>query len=70
MLKAIYFFLALSAMGVLLYQFGFLFGIPYTPTKPDMTITLSALTAAVIFTGLWYAGVVNRERLPPEILLK
>jgi ABC-type amino acid transport system permease subunit len=70
MLKAIYLFLALAAIGVLIWQFGFLFGIPGAPENPDMTITLSALTAAIIFFGLWYAGVANREKPQSKILLE
>lgn len=67
MLKAIYLVLALVATGVTVWQIGFLFGIPGAPTKPDFTITLSALTAAVIFFGLWLAGVVNRRKSPDRI---
>ena len=52
MLNAIYLILALAAAGITVWQLGFLFGIPGAPTQPDLTITLSALTAAVIFTGL------------------
>lgn len=70
MLKAIYLLLALAATGVIIWQLGFLFGIPGAPAKPDMTITLSALTASVIFFGLWYAGVVNREKLQSNVLLE
>lgn len=68
MLKAIYLILALAATGVTVWQIGFLFGIPGAPAKPDFTITLTALTAAVIFFGLWYAGVVNREKGRERIL--
>jgi NO-binding membrane sensor protein with MHYT domain len=62
MLKAIYLILAVAATGVTVWQIGFLFGIPGAPPKPDFTITLSALTAAVIFFGLWLAGVVHRQK--------
>lgn len=68
MLNLIYMFLALAATGVTVWQIGFLFGIPGAPAKPDMTITLSALTAAVILFGLWCAGVVHKERLKTNAL--
>lgn len=70
MIKAIYLSLALAATGVIIWQLGFLFGIPGAPAKPDMTITLSALTAAIIFFGLWYAGVVNREKLQSNVFVE
>ena len=68
MLKTIYLLLALAATGTIIWQLGFLFNLPMAPPKPDYTITLSALTAAIIFFGLWYASVVNREKLPERIL--
>ncbi|HEX8268239.1 MAG TPA: hypothetical protein VF596_22765 [Pyrinomonadaceae bacterium] len=68
MLKTIYLILALAATGTMIWQMGFLFSIPGAPVRPDYTITLSALTAAVIFFGLWYASVVNREKTPERIL--
>lgn len=68
MLNAIYLILALMAAGVTVWQLGFLFGIPNAPANPDMTITVSALTAAVIFTGLWLAGRVHREGSKPKLL--
>ncbi len=68
MLNAIYLMLALAAAGVTVWQLGFLFGIPGAPTNPDLTITLSALTAAVIFTGLCLAGRVHREGSKPKLL--
>ena len=68
MLNLIYLFLALASVGVTVWQLGFLFGIPGAPTNPDLTITLSALTAAVIFTGLWLAGRIHREGKPKLLL--
>lgn len=68
MLKTIYLILAFAATGTMIWQMGFLFSIPGTPAKPDYTITLSALTAAIIFFGLWYASIVNREKSPERIL--
>ena len=68
MLNAIYLILALTATGVVVWQFGFFFGIPNAPTNPDVTITLSALTAAVIFTGLWLTGRVRRKDSKPKLL--
>ena len=61
MLNLIYLILALASAGVTVWQLGFLFGIPGAPTNPDLTITLSALMAAVIFTGLRLVGRVRRE---------
>ena len=68
MLNAIYLLLALAAAGVTFWQFGALFGIPGAPAQPDMTITLSALTAAVIFLGLWLAGRVHKEKLKSNLM--
>jgi len=68
MLNLIYLFLALASAGVTVWQLGFLFGIPGAPTNPDLTITLSALTAAIIFTGLRLAGRVHREGSKPKLL--
>lgn len=68
MLKALYLILALAATGIIVWQMGFLFSIPGAPPKPDYTITLSALTAAIIFFGLWYASVVHRDKSPERIL--
>jgi hypothetical protein len=62
MLKAIYLTLALVATAVCIWQIGFLFNLPGSPKKPDYFITLTALTAAMIFYGLWLAGVIHRER--------
>lgn len=70
MLNLIYLFLALAAAGVTVWQIGFLFGIPGAPAQPDLTITLSALTAAIIFFGLWLAGVVHKDRLKSNALLE
>lgn len=68
MLNAIYLILALIAAGVTFWQIGFLFGIPGAPDKPDMTITLSALTAAIIFFGLWMAGRIHKEEASSKLM--
>ncbi len=68
MLNAIYLVLALVASSVTFWQMGFLFGIPGAPEKPDMTITLSALTAAVIFFSLWMAGRIHKEEGKSKLL--
>lgn len=68
MLNLIYLFLALASAGVTVWQLGFLFGIPGAPTDPDLMITLSALTAAVIFTGLRLAGGIHQEDSKPKLL--
>lgn len=68
MLNLIYLFLALASAGVTVWQLEFLFGIPGAPTNPDLTITLSALTATVIFTGLRLARRVHREGKPKLLL--
>jgi hypothetical protein len=68
MLNAIYLILALAATGVTVWQFGFLLGIPGAPAQPDMTITLSALTAAIIFFGLRLAGRVRKEELKSRLM--
>lgn len=68
MLNAIYLILALVASGVTIWQMGFLFGIRGAPEKPDLTITLSALAAAVIFFSLWMAGRVHKEEEKSKIL--
>ena len=68
MLNAIYFILTLAATGVTVWQIGFLFGIPGAPAQPDMTITLSALAAAIIFFGLWLAGKVHKEELKSRLM--
>lgn len=68
MLNAIYLVLALVATGVTFWQMGFLFGIPGAPEKPDMTITLSALAAAVIFFSLWIAGRVHKDEGKSNLL--
>jgi nitrate reductase NapE component len=68
MLNAIYLILALAAVGVAVWQIGFLFGIPGAPAQPDMTIALSALTAAIIFFGLWLAGRVHKEELKSRVM--
>lgn len=62
MLKTIYFILAIVALGITVWQIGSLFGISTSPQKPDYAITLTALTAAVIFSGLWYAGGTDHEK--------
>ena len=67
MLNLIYLILALASAGVTVWQLGFLFGIPGAPTNPDLTITLSALMAAVIFTGLRLVGRVRREGSKPKL---
>jgi hypothetical protein len=68
MLNAIYLVMALAAKGVIIWQFGFLFGIQGAPAQPDLTVTLSALTAAVIFFGLWLAGRVHKEELKSRLM--
>lgn len=68
MLNLIYLALALASAGVTVWQLGFLFGIPGALTNPDLTTTLSALTATVIFTWLWLAGRVHREGKPKLLL--
>ncbi|MDQ3043263.1 MAG: hypothetical protein M3R11_12945 [Acidobacteriota bacterium] len=68
MINAIYLILALTAAGVTVWQIGFLFGIPNTPTQPDMIVTLTALAAAIIFFGLWLAGRVHREELKSKLM--
>jgi hypothetical protein len=70
MLNLIYLFLALAAAGITVWQIGFLFGIPGAPAQPDFTITLTALTAALIFFGLWYAGVVHKQTFKAKALLE
>ena len=67
MLKAIYFMLALAALGVTFWQMGFLFGISSAPVKPDYPITLTAFTAAIVFFGLCLASIINREKSPDRI---
>ena len=67
MLNLIYLILALASAGVTVWQLGFLLGIPGAPTNPDLTITLSALMAAVIFTGLRLVGRVRREGSKPKL---
>ena len=69
MLKAIYFMLALAALGVTFWQMGFLFGISSAPVEPDYTITLTAFTAAIIFFGLCLASIINREKSPDRIII-
>ena len=69
MLNAIYLILALAATGVTVWQIGFLFGIPGTPLKPDLTVTLSALTAAIIFFGLRLAGGISKEESKSRLML-
>lgn len=68
MLNAFYLFMALVAAGVTIWQFGFLFGISGAPAQPDMTITLSALTATIIFFGLWLAGRVHKEEFKSRLM--
>ena len=68
MLNAIYLILTLAATGVIVWQLGFLFGIPGAPAQPDTTITLSALTAAVIFFGLWLAGRIHKEEFKSRLM--
>lgn len=70
MLNIIYLILALIAAGVTVWQIGFFLGIPGAPAQPDFTITLSALTAAVIFFGLWLAGAVHKDRLKSNALIE
>jgi len=50
------------ALGITVWQMGHLFGILSSPKKPDYPITLTALMAAVIFSGLWYVGFANRKK--------
>ena len=69
MLKAIYFILALVALGATLWQMGFLFGIPGGPVKPDYTIALTAFTAAIVFFGLFLASIINREKGSDRIII-
>ena len=69
MLKVIYFILALVALGVTLWQMGSLFGISSAPAKPDYTITLTAFTAAIVFSGLCLASIINREKSPDRIII-
>lgn len=68
MLNIVYLFLALAATGVTVWQIGFLFGIPGAPAAPDATIMLSALTAAVIFFGLWLAGRVHKDEMKSRMM--
>lgn len=68
MLNTIYLILALISTGVTIWQIGFLFGIPGAPDKPDMTITLSALTAAVIFFALFAAGRMHKEEVKSNLM--
>jgi hypothetical protein len=68
MLNAIYFILTLAATGVTVWQIGFLFDITGSPAQPDMTITLSALAAAIIFFGLWLASRVHKEELKSPLM--
>ena len=68
MLKATYILLAIAAAGVLAWQFGSLLGIPGAPAKPGMTVTVSALTAAIIFFGLWCAGWASPQKLEVNVL--
>jgi hypothetical protein len=68
MVNAIYLMLALAAAGVIVWQLGFLFGIPNAPAHPDFTVTLSALTAAIIFFGLWLAGRVHRKEAKANLI--
>ena len=68
MINAIYLILALAAMGITAWQFGFSFGIATAPAQPDMTITLSALTAAIIFFGLWLAGRVHKQEAKSNLI--
>ena len=58
------FMLELAALGVTLWQMGFLFGIPGARVKPDYTITLTAFTAAIVFFGLCLASIIHREKSP------
>ena len=68
MLNAIYLILTLVATGITIWQIGSLFGIPGAPVQPDITITLSALTAAIIFLGLWVAGRAHKEELKSQLV--
>lgn len=61
MINAIYLILALASAGVIIWQFGGVLGLQNAPSQPDAAIALSALTAAIIFFGLWLAGRVNRR---------
>lgn len=70
MLKTIYLFLALAATSTMMWQLGFLFDLPGAPAQPDYAITLSALTAAVIFFALWLASAVHREKTPEKMLTR
>lgn len=69
MSNLVYLFLALTSAGVIVWQSGFLLGISGAPTNPDPMITLSALTAAIIFTWLWRAGKVHRGKSRPKLSL-
>lgn len=62
MLKTIYLIFAIVALGVTVWQMGSLFGISNSSQEPDYAITLAALTAAVIFSGLWYVEMANQEK--------
>lgn len=67
MLKAVHILLAIAAAGVVVWQFGGAVGIPGAPVKPDTSITVSALAAAIIFFGLWCVGMVNKRKVRSEV---
>ena len=61
MSNLIYLLLAIAAMLVGIWQIGLPFGAPNAAAQPDLMIALSALTAAVIFFGLWLASRFRRD---------
>lgn len=70
MLKATYLLLTATATGILIWQFGGFLGIPGTASKPDVTITLSALAAGIIFLSLWFAGRMHKKELKSNVLME
>ncbi len=69
MLNTIYLILALVSFGVTIWQAGILLGIPGAPAKPDPSITLSSLTATIIFVSLWIADGSYKEKSESKIML-
>jgi hypothetical protein len=67
MLNAMYFILALVATGIAVY-FTWFYEVSIPGTEYNYTFAIFALTAAIIFTGLWLAGIIHKSTSKSRIL--
>jgi FtsH-binding integral membrane protein len=69
MLNVLYFTLALLATLVTVWYTWF-YQVSIPGTQYNYTYAGIALMAAIIFAGLWLAGIVNKEQTKSRIIIK